>query len=70
MKAILEFNLPEDRHEHQRAMHSMEAFSVMHDIDQHLRSVVKHGEGRYESVEALAVNIRNQLSEILQKVEE
>jgi len=70
MKAILEFNLPEDRHEHQRAIHSMEAFSVMHDIDQHLRSVVKHGEGRYESVEDLAINIRNQLAEILQKVEE
>jgi len=70
MKAILEFNLPEDRHEHQRAIHSMEAFSVMHDIDQHLRSVVKHGEGKYESVEDLAINIRNQLAEILQKVEE
>jgi len=70
MKAILEFNLPEDRHEHQRAIHSMEAFSVMHDIDQHLRSVVKHGEGKYKSVEDLAINIRNQLAEILQKVEE
>ena len=70
MKAILEFNLPEDRHEHQRAIHSMEAFSVMHDIDQHLRSVVKHGEGKYESVEDLAINLRNQLAEILQKVEE
>ena len=70
MKAILEFNLPEDRHEHQRAIHSMEAFSVMHDIDQHLCSVVKHGEGKYESVEDLAINIRNQLAEILQKVEE
>ena len=70
MKAILEFNLPEHRHEHQRAIHSMEAFSVMHDIDQHLRSVVKHGEGKYESVEDLAINIRNQLAEILQKVEE
>lgn len=70
MKAVLEFNLPEDRHEHQRAIHSMEAFSVMHDIDQHLRSVVKHGEGKYESVEDLAINIRNQLAEILQKVEE
>ena len=51
-------------------MHAMEAFSVMHDIDQHLRSVVKHGEGKYESVEDLAINIRNQLAEILQKVEE
>lgn len=70
MKAILEFNLPDDRHEHQRAIHSMEAFSVMHDIDQHLRSVIKHGEGGYENVEALAINIRNQLAEILQKVEE
>ena len=48
----------------------MEAFSVMHDIDQHLRSVIKHGEGGYENVEALAINIRNQLAEILQKVEE
>jgi hypothetical protein len=70
MKATLTFNLPEERYEHARAIHAMEAFSVMHDIDQHLRSVVKHGEGRYESVEDLAINIRNQLAEILQKVEE
>jgi hypothetical protein len=70
MKAILEFNLPEEKYEHERAIHAMDAFALLHDIDQHLRSVVKHGEGGYESVEDLATNIRNQISELLQKVEE
>ena len=69
MKAILEFNLPEEEYEHKRAVLAMEAFSVLHDIDQHLRSIVKHGEGAYESPEALAKHIREQIWELLSKVE-
>jgi len=69
MKAILEFYLPADRHEHQCAIHSIEAFSIINDIDQHMRNIVKHGEGNYENVEDLAINIRNQLAEIIKKIE-
>jgi hypothetical protein len=70
MKAILEFNLPEEVYEHERAVHAMEAFSLLHDIDQHLRSVIKHNEGGYESPEALASYMREKIWEFLQKVEE
>jgi|DEB19_MinimDraft_3_1074340.scaffolds.fasta_scaffold30094_2 uncharacterized protein (UPF0147 family) len=70
MKATLTFNLPEEKHEHERAVHAMEAFSLLHEIDQHLRNVVKHNEGAYESPEALASHVREQIWELLQKVEE
>lgn len=69
MKATLTFNLPEEQDEHKRAILAMEAFSLLHDIDQHLRSIVKHGEGAYESPEALAKHIREQIWELLSKVE-
>ena len=70
MKATLTFNLPEERYEHARAIHASEAFGTLFDIDQHLRNVVKHGEGNYESVEDLAVHVRQMIGEVLQKVEE
>jgi len=69
MKATLTFNLPEEQYEHKRSVLAMEAFSLLHDIDQHLRSIVKHGEGAYESPEALAKHIREQIWELLSKVE-
>ena len=69
MKAILEFNLPEEKYEHERAVRAMDAFSLLHEIDQHLRNVVKHGEGAYESPEDLAKHIREQIGELLSKVE-
>jgi hypothetical protein len=44
MKATLEFALPDDQGEYDRARLGPLAISTLWDIDQHLRSLVKHAE--------------------------
>lgn len=63
MKATLEFSLPEERVEHQQAVHSGAAWALLEDIDQHLRSVIKHGHD-YKTVEALAEHIRREIGDL------
>ena len=43
MKATLEFNLPEEQSEFERATKGGEAFLALWDIDMELRNMVKHG---------------------------
>jgi len=62
MKAIIEFNLPEDQSELNVAMGAQQLYSFVHDIDQRLRSILKHGGGP-ETVQALAEEIREQIHE-------
>jgi len=62
MKAILEFNLPEERSEHTHALKGIEYFSILHTIDQRLRSILKHGHD-YSSVESLATDLRQYINE-------
>jgi hypothetical protein len=64
MKATLEFTLPEERVEHLQAVHAPEVWALLHDLDEHLRAVVKHGEGDYKTVADLAIHIRSQISEL------
>lgn len=71
MKAILEFNLPDEDLEHRQAVLAKDAWYVIHDLDMELRSLVKHGAGpdRFKSVEELADYIRREhLSEIIAKL--
>jgi aspartate aminotransferase-like enzyme len=70
MKATIEFQLPEDRHEHLRAIYATEAWSVLYDIDNTLRNVLKHGDYRYKTVEDLATAIREQARIALDKIDE
>ena len=70
MKAILEFSLPEERMGHLRAVQAGAAWSTLSDIDQHLRSVIKYGDGKYQSPEELASYIRAAISDTLSLVEE
>ena len=42
MKAILEFNLPEDDHEFEMATSGSKFHSVLWDMDQYLRSKIKY----------------------------
>jgi len=42
MKAILEFNLPEDNQEFQLASSAMKFWSVLYELDQDLRSKTKY----------------------------
>ena len=71
MKAVLEFSLPEERWEHERAVHSGEAWMALSDLDNYLRNLIKHGsESSYPStVSELADTIRKDyLSEPLSKI--
>jgi hypothetical protein len=56
-KAILEFQLPEEREEFEIANNGRDYYLALHEIDQHLRSCLKHGHD-YKSVEELAEQIR------------
>jgi hypothetical protein len=44
MKAILEFNLPEEADEHLTAVKAGDWQMALWDVDQRLREIVKHGE--------------------------
>ena len=44
MKATLEFNLPEEHDEHLNALQGLSWQMALYEVDQHLRSIVKHGD--------------------------
>ena len=62
MKAILEFNLPEDKDTHTMALKGSEYFSALSQLDQKLRSFLKYG-GAYTSAEAVAQDVRDFIHE-------
>jgi len=68
MKASLNFILPEETREHLQAVHAYEAWRTLSDLDYKLRNIVKHGH-KYESVEQLAEDIRNEINEALSLVD-
>jgi len=43
MKAILEFNLPEEHAEHIRAVHAMDAWAALDEIRNIIRNHLKYG---------------------------
>jgi hypothetical protein len=49
-KAILEFNLPDEKADFDAAIHGKEALSVIFDIYQRCRSLLKHGNLTHEQV--------------------
>ena len=53
MKAILEFNLPDDQQEHQDALNGYKWRLVVQDIADHLRSSLKHGSHTVEELDVL-----------------
>jgi hypothetical protein len=66
MKAILEFNLPEDSEEHQVAVKARDLYLALWDIDQWLRGKVKYSEGKeFEDPEDALDKTREQLREIM-----
>ena len=64
-KAILEFTLPEERHEHLTAVHGMDLALNLWNIDQELRGLLHHGHKFTTPDEALE-HIRNFLHEQLE----
>lgn len=70
MKAILEYNLPEDAFDHLRAVQANDAWIALYEIDIMLRNLLKYGNENYKTVEELAQAIRTQARYALDKVEE
>ena len=66
MKAILEFNLPEEKQEHNYAVNATEAFCALTDIYQKIRSVRKYG----ADIESTLDEIENIVMEINWKYEQ
>ena len=60
MKAILEFELPEDNSDFTLANNGFKYWSILSDIDNHLRGVLKYGH-KYKSVDELAEHIRDMI---------
>jgi hypothetical protein len=69
MKATLEFNLPEDKEEHLRAIHAGAAWTALHDIDHMLRNHLKHGP-TFNTADDMAQEVRRQINEALQLLDE
>jgi hypothetical protein len=66
MKATIEFQLPEERDEHIRAVHAADAWALLDDIDQELRRIVKYGSEITR--DQLAESIRLQINELCQRI--
>ena len=61
MKATLEFSLPEEREEFEMTNKAGDYYSQLHEIDNYLRSLLKHGDPEAQSPRTLAVRIRNMI---------
>jgi len=61
MKATLEFNLPEEREEFEMTNKAVDYYSQLHEIDEYLRSLLKHGDPEAQSSRTLAERIRNMI---------
>jgi len=66
MKAILEFNLPDDQHDFDMAIEGYKWSLVAWDIDQYLRTRMKYedtiSDDEYKAVEAAREKLRNIIS--------
>jgi len=63
MKAILEFNLPEEDREHVRAVNAGAAWCALYDIETRLRSIIKYGLSPESSYEQELSEIRKEIRE-------
>lgn len=52
MKATLKFNLPEETHEHQDALHGSEWRSALAEVADYLRNQIKHAENSADEYRA------------------
>ena len=61
MKAILEFDLPEEEAEHRLALDGGKWMSACHELDQWLRSVQKHGDRKTLEVDEVRKRLYEEL---------
>jgi hypothetical protein len=70
MQATLTFELPDERTGHLCAVHALVLYATLTEIDQRLRSLLKHGGIEQISAESLAEELRATLADALYRVEE
>lgn len=68
MKATLEFNLPDERDEHIRAVQAAAAWACLDDLDMMLRNAMKYGHD-FKTVEQFAEHLRSEIAEARRLVE-
>ena len=68
MKITLEFNDDENELALQ-AIHGSEAFCALHYVDATLRNYLKHGDERFTDVNELLRHIRDEIRDVMSKVE-
>jgi len=61
MKATLEFDLPDEKEEYEITSKASDYFHQLWEIDQHLRSLLKHGDPEAQSTRQLAERIRSMI---------
>ncbi len=61
MKAILEFNLPEETAEHKLALDGCKWMSACHELDQWLRSIQKHSDQKILNVDEVRERLYEEL---------
>jgi hypothetical protein len=66
MKAVLEFNLPEDQSEHRRALDGWKWRSVVSDVAYKLRSALKYDDGLTPETDAYLEKFREELFRLLE----
>lgn len=67
MKALLEFNLPEEQSEHQTAVEAGAwKYRVVHALDEQLRSWIKHGHP-FQTADAALKNVRQRLHDLIEE---
>jgi hypothetical protein len=64
MKAVLEFNLPDEQEDYMMAQNGNKYLYVLQDLDNYLRGLLKYTELSEEVYEALS-NTRSKLNELL-----
>ena len=57
MKAILEFNLPEDQHDHKYALAGTDALLVISDLLNEIRSKLKYDSGQFKDCDEKTLEI-------------
>ena len=66
MKAVLEFNLPEENHEFANATNGSKMRSVLWDLDQWMRAKLKYEElpdGQYDAIKQTRDQLRTLLND-------
>ena len=68
MKAILEFNLPDDQQDFEMASNAMKFWSVLYELDQDLRAKTKYAsddlpQDKYDAYQEVRESLRELMSE-------